>query len=68
VLERLYQQLGASQDSATRHARLAYSIYLGVAALKRSDPHEQVTDAEIEARVHRFVESVVPPDSAHTSA
>lgn len=59
VLERMYLELGFG-DTARRYARLAYSVYLGAAALHRADPNEVLDDEEIEQRIQLFVESVVP--------
>ena len=61
VLEEMYRELGLDRDIADRHARFAYSVYLGAAALRRSDPTDDANDEELELRVRLFVDAVVPP-------
>lgn len=61
ALESLFGETGSTPEEARRRARLAYSVYLGIAALRRSEPDDQPDEHEIGQRVELFVDTVVPP-------
>lgn len=64
-LERLYSELGVAAGRASRHARLAYALYLGIGELRRADPENDPAGQEVDAYLKLAVEVMMPPDRAH---
>ena len=60
-LQRLYRDLGVERNEATRRARLAYALYLGIGELRRADPDGDPTDAELDAYLDLALATMVPP-------
>ena len=60
-LRGLYHDLGLDEDEATRGARLAYALYLGIGELRRADPDGDPSDAGLDAYLTLAVDSVIPP-------
>ena len=60
-LQRLYHDLGLPPDEATRRARLAYALYLGIGELRRADPDSDPTDATLDAYLDLALATMVPP-------
>ncbi len=67
-LRRLYRDLGFAEGEATRRARLAYALYLGIGELRRADPDGDPTDAELDAYLSLAVASMLPPSLAADDA
>jgi AcrR family transcriptional regulator len=60
-LQRLYRDLGLKEDEATRRARVAYALYLGIGELRRADSHGDPTDAELDAYLELALATMLPP-------
>ena len=67
-LQRLYHDLGLPRDEATRRARLAYALYLGIGELRRADPDSDPTDAELDAYLDLALATMVPPSTGADTA
>jgi len=63
-MERLYTDLGLTPDQATRQARLAYALYLGISELRRADPDHEPTDGALNAYLDMAVNVMMPSDRA----
>jgi AcrR family transcriptional regulator len=61
-LERLYRDLGVPADQVAPHARLAYSVYLGISQLRMADPALELEARERESYLDLAVASIMPPD------
>ncbi len=59
-MQRLYRDLGLPAKQATRHARLAYALYIGVGELHRADPGPDSDEAERQRAVELAVLAMVP--------
>jgi len=63
-LERLYRDLGVPADRAPPHARLAYSVYLGISQLRIADPDNEPEGPELLNYLELAVDSIMPPNKA----
>ncbi len=61
-IKRLYTDLGLTPDQATRQARLAYALYLGISQLRRADPDHEPTGAALNAYLEMAVNVMMPPE------
>ncbi|MDQ6778095.1 MAG: TetR/AcrR family transcriptional regulator [Actinomycetota bacterium] len=61
-IEWLYTDLGLAPDLATRQARLAYALYLGISQLRRADPDHEPTGTALNAYLDLAVDVMMPPD------
>jgi len=63
-LERLYLDLDVPADRAPPHARLAYSVYLGISQLRIADPDNEPEGRELLTYLELAVDSIMPPGPA----
>lgn len=59
-LTRLYRDLGLAPDHAARRAHLAYALYLGIDELRRTNPHDDSTDPDLDDLIGLAVEIMIP--------
>jgi AcrR family transcriptional regulator len=59
ALRRLFVDAGCAAAEATRRARLAYALYVGVIDLRRAAPSTRLAEAEIEAEIELMVGALV---------
>ncbi len=58
-LTRLYTDLGLTPEAARRHARLAYTVYLGIADLRRAEPAWlEPPGGELEAQLELTIQAL----------
>jgi AcrR family transcriptional regulator len=57
----LYRRLGASRKESAHLGRLAYAIYLGIAALRQADPARDLKGRQLEAFLERAIEVLLAP-------
>ncbi len=63
-LHDLYTDLGVPADEATRHAHLAFAMYLGIGDLRLADPDNAPAGPRLDAYVALAVKAILPPGSA----
>ena len=63
-LERLYLDLGVPADQATPHARLAYTVYLGISQLRYADHGKDPDRRVLDDYLKLAVDSIMPRDQA----
>lgn len=57
-LERVYSDLGLDPGAARRHARLAYTLYVGVADLSRAAPGSMGSEDELDDQIDLIIETL----------
>lgn len=60
-LTRLYGDLGLPAEEATRYARLAYALYLGIGELRRADPDADLAGPELAQWLDLAMQPRCPP-------
>jgi AcrR family transcriptional regulator len=61
LLARLYGDLGVPAEEVNAHARLAYTVYLGISQLRVADPGNEPVGRELDDYLALAVASIMPP-------